>query len=172
MLVVQLLYFVSEKKMIANLQHAREAGCTEVVLLDPTLNQRKDFDGSLRLLARENHDQQFAYFGELRAEEGKQFPFQCRKKGSLESPEDVLLDVNSLVQAAQHGTTETRGTQRNFPFSAIRIESSGTLGNPCKSERISRRAPKNARKTFDFLENISEDNYAVLLSMRFFLQIN
>ena len=41
------LYFVSDEKIIANLKHAREAGATEVVLLDPTVNQRKDFDGFL-----------------------------------------------------------------------------------------------------------------------------
>lgn len=62
------LYFVDEAKIIANLQHARQAGATEVVLLDPTLNQRRDFNDFLKLLARENHDQQFTYFGELRAE--------------------------------------------------------------------------------------------------------
>ncbi len=61
------LYFVDQEKVIANLRHAREAGATEVVLLDPTLNQRKDFDDFLRLLARENHNRQFTYFGELRA---------------------------------------------------------------------------------------------------------
>ena len=43
------LYFVDQDKVIANLRHAREAGATEVVLLDPTLNQRKDFDDFLRL---------------------------------------------------------------------------------------------------------------------------
>ena len=37
---------------------APKRGATEVVLLDPTLNQRKDFDDFLRLLARENHDKQ------------------------------------------------------------------------------------------------------------------
>lgn len=62
------LYFVSEEKIVANLRHARDAGATEVVLLDPTLNQRRDFDGFLKLLARENQGQQFTYFGELRAE--------------------------------------------------------------------------------------------------------
>ncbi len=62
------LYFVDEEKIIANLRHARERGADEVVLLDPTLNQRKNFDEFLRLLARENPDRQFTYFGELRAE--------------------------------------------------------------------------------------------------------
>lgn len=62
------LYFVNEEKIVANLRHARERGATEVILLDPTLNQRKNFDDFLRLLHRENHDHQFRYFGELRSE--------------------------------------------------------------------------------------------------------
>lgn len=62
------LYFVSQEKIVANLQHAREHGATEVVLLDPTLNQRKDFAEFLKLLADCNPGRQFAYFGELRSE--------------------------------------------------------------------------------------------------------
>lgn len=62
------LYFVSQEKIEANLAHARERGAKEVVLLDPTLNQRKEFDEFVKLLARNNPNGQFAYFGELRAE--------------------------------------------------------------------------------------------------------
>ena len=32
-----------------------------------------------------------------RTEKGKQYPIYCRKKGSLEAPEDVYLDVNALA---------------------------------------------------------------------------
>jgi radical SAM superfamily enzyme YgiQ (UPF0313 family) len=62
------LYFVSEEKIVANLEHASRRGAKEVVLLDPTLNQRRNFPNFLRLLARCNPDRQFTYFGELRAE--------------------------------------------------------------------------------------------------------
>ncbi len=62
------LYFVSREKIIANLQHARERGVKEVVLLDPTLNQARNFGEFVRLLADQNPDQQWRYFGELRAE--------------------------------------------------------------------------------------------------------
>ena len=62
------LYFVSRDKIVANLQHAREHGAKEVVLLDPTLNQRKDFSEFLQLLAECNPGRQFEYFGELRSE--------------------------------------------------------------------------------------------------------
>jgi len=62
------LYFVPEEKIVANLRHAAERSVEEVVLLDPTLNQRKDFHGFLRLLAKCNPDHQWTYFGELRGE--------------------------------------------------------------------------------------------------------
>ncbi|MBV9158786.1 MAG: S9 family peptidase, partial [Acidobacteriaceae bacterium] len=32
-----------------------------------------------------------------RTEEGKQYPIQCRRKGSMDSPEEVLLDLNELA---------------------------------------------------------------------------
>jgi len=62
------LYFVSQEKIEANLAHARERGAKEVILLDPTLNQRREFDEFVKMLGRNNPDGQFNYFGELRAE--------------------------------------------------------------------------------------------------------
>ncbi len=62
------LAFVSEEKIVANLEYARRKGVREVVLLDPTLNQGRRFDDFVALLARCNPDRQFTYFGELRAE--------------------------------------------------------------------------------------------------------
>ena len=38
------------------------------------------------------------YYYYSRTEEGKQYPIQCRKKGSLEAKEEVLLDLNELGQ--------------------------------------------------------------------------
>src|SRR5271165_753012 len=31
-----------------------------------------------------------------RTEEGKQYPIQCRRKGTMEAPEEMLLDLNEL----------------------------------------------------------------------------
>jgi len=33
-----------------------------------------------------------------RYEEGKEYPIHCRKKGSIESPEEIILDVNELAK--------------------------------------------------------------------------
>jgi radical SAM superfamily enzyme YgiQ (UPF0313 family) len=61
-------YYLAPENVLANLAHARERGAREVFLLDPTLNQRKDFASFLRLLAQGNPGCGFTYFGELRAE--------------------------------------------------------------------------------------------------------
>ena len=37
------------------------------------------------------------YFYYSRTEEGKQYPIFCRRKGSLEAPEEVTLDLNELA---------------------------------------------------------------------------
>ncbi len=61
-------YYLSAELVRANLRHARERGAEEVFLLDPTLNQRKDFADFLRLLIEENPGRRFSYFAELRGE--------------------------------------------------------------------------------------------------------
>jgi oligopeptidase B len=38
------------------------------------------------------------YFYYSRTEEGKQYPILCRKKGSMDAPEDVMLDLNKLAE--------------------------------------------------------------------------
>ena len=38
------------------------------------------------------------HFYYSRTEEGKQYPIYCRKKGSLEAPEEVTLDLNTLAE--------------------------------------------------------------------------
>ncbi len=38
-----------------------------------------------------------AYWHYSRTEEGKQYPIHCRKRGSLDAPEEVLLDLNALA---------------------------------------------------------------------------
>jgi oligopeptidase B len=38
------------------------------------------------------------YYYYSRTEEGKQYPYMCRKKGSMEAQEEVLLDLNKLAE--------------------------------------------------------------------------
>jgi len=61
-------YYLAPDLIRASLRHARDKGVREVFMLDPTLNQRKDFAEFLTILAEENPGQSFRYFGELRGE--------------------------------------------------------------------------------------------------------
>jgi len=38
------------------------------------------------------------YFYYARSEQGKQYPIRCRRKGSLDAPEEVILDLNELAK--------------------------------------------------------------------------
>ena len=62
------LYMLSGEKIEESLRYARQREVDEVSLLDPTLNQRRDFLDFLRLLARNNPDRRFTCTAELRAE--------------------------------------------------------------------------------------------------------
>src|SRR5687768_12756747 len=42
------------------------------------------------------------YFYYSRTEEGKQYPYMCRKKGSLTGTEEVLLDLNKLAEGHKY----------------------------------------------------------------------
>lgn len=91
------LYYVAEEKIVANLRHARERGATEVVLLDPTLNQGRNFDKFVELLARENPDHQFTYFGELRAEGIKESTARLLKQANFSDVEIGLQSIDPLA---------------------------------------------------------------------------
>jgi oligopeptidase B len=39
-----------------------------------------------------------SYFYYSRTEEGKQYPYLCRRKGSMEGPEEIMLDLNKLAE--------------------------------------------------------------------------
>jgi len=91
------LYYVAEEKIVANLRHARERGAREVVLLDPTLNQGRNFDKFVELLARENPDKQFTYFGELRAEGIKDGTARLLKQANFTEVEIGLQSIDPLA---------------------------------------------------------------------------
>jgi oligopeptidase B len=38
------------------------------------------------------------YYYYTRTEEGKQYPYRCRRRGNMQAPEEVLLDLNALAE--------------------------------------------------------------------------
>lgn len=114
------LYFLSREKIIANLEHAQRRGAREVVLLDPTLNQRRDFDDFLRLLAACNPDRQFTYFGELRAEGINSSSARLLREANFTEVEIGLQSVDPLAQELMDRKNNLKAFERGVR--AIRNE--------------------------------------------------
>jgi radical SAM superfamily enzyme YgiQ (UPF0313 family) len=106
------LYFLSQEKLVANLRHARERGAREVVLLDPTLNQRKDFAGFVRLLAEHNPDGQFTYFSELRAEGINEEIARLLRAANFSEVEIGLQSIDPAAQELMDRKNNLRAFER------------------------------------------------------------
>jgi radical SAM superfamily enzyme YgiQ (UPF0313 family) len=106
------LYFLSEEKIVANLEHAQDRGAKEVVLLDPTLNQRKDFADFLRLLVRHNPDRQFTFFGELRAEGITHETAKLLREANFTEVEVGLQSIDPQAQELMDRKNNLRAVER------------------------------------------------------------
>jgi len=100
------------------------------------------------------------YFYYVRTEAGKQYGIRCRKKGSLDAPEEILLDVNELAkgqtfmslgayQVSDDGnllayTTDNTGF-RQFTLAVKDLRTGKTLVD--KAERVDSVAWANDNKT-------------------------
>src|SRR5687767_13856299 len=66
--------------------------------------QRKLYDEMLSRIQQTDTNVPYrkrGYFYYSRTEEGKEYPIHARKKGSLDAPEEVILDVNRLAEGKQ-----------------------------------------------------------------------
>jgi Radical SAM superfamily/B12 binding domain len=143
------LYFLSEEKIVANLKHARDADVTEVILLDPTLNQRKDFDGFLKLLARENPDQRFTYFGELRAEGIKPETAKLLRAANFTEVEIGLQSIDPATQDLMDRRNNMKAFERGVSSlidAGIRVKVDLIIGLP--GDTVA-----SVRRGFDYLSS-------------------
>ena len=92
------IYRMSAGQIEANLRHACQRGVKEIYLLDPTLNQRPDFAGFLRLLAQGNPDRQFTYSAELRAEGIRAETARLLREANFQEVEVGLQSVDPEAQ--------------------------------------------------------------------------
>lgn len=143
------LYFVDEDKIVANLRHARERAAREVVLLDPTLNQRKDFEGFLQLLARENPDHQFEYFGELRAEGITPRIAQLLRQANFTEVEIGLQSVDPTAQSLMDRRNNLKAFERGIAAmleAGLRVKVDLIIGLP--GDTVS-----SVRRGFEYLKS-------------------
>ena len=78
-----------------------ENAYTDAVMKPTEPLQKKLYDELLRRIKETDVDVPYKYgdyFYYSRTEAGKQYPIRCRRKGSMDAPEEVVLDVNELAQ--------------------------------------------------------------------------
>ncbi len=92
------LYFVSKEKVLQNLQHARDNGAREVYLLDPTLNQRRDFTEFLGWLKEGNPDGRLEYHAELRGEGINAETARLMREANFKQVEIGLQSIDPVAQ--------------------------------------------------------------------------
>ncbi|WP_224368698.1 S9 family peptidase [Hyalangium versicolor] len=78
-----------------------EAAYTAQAMKPTEALQQKLYDEMLGRIQQTDLDVPYrkdGFYYYTRTEEGKQYPIFCRKKGSLDAPEEVLLDANALSE--------------------------------------------------------------------------
>src|ERR1700722_2371211 len=78
-----------------------ENAYTDAVMKPTEPLQKKLYDEMLSRIKETDVEVPYkegGYFYYLRTEAGKQYGIRCRKKGSLDAPEEIVLDVNELAK--------------------------------------------------------------------------
>lgn len=65
------------------------------------------------------------YFYYLRTEQGRNYPIYCRRKGSLEAPEEVILDVNKLAEGHSFYKVASVEQSPNHRLLAFAVDTTG-----------------------------------------------
>jgi radical SAM superfamily enzyme YgiQ (UPF0313 family) len=105
-------YYLRPETIWANLRHAVDRGASEVFLLDPTLNQRKDFADLLHVLAEGNPGRQFTYFGELRGEGITQDTARLLRDANFTEVEVGLQSLSPEAQAKMDRNNNLKAFER------------------------------------------------------------
>lgn len=158
------LYFVSRDKIVANLQHAQTHHAKEVVLLDPTLNQRKDFADFLRLLAECNPNKQFAYFGELRSEGINSEISELLARANFTEVEIGLQSVDPLAQELMDRKNNMKAFERGvraMRANGIRVKVDLIIGLPGDTVESIRRGMRYLKDS-DLYDLVQVFNLAIL----------
>src|SRR2546430_12060811 len=95
-------FWLREKSNPAVLEHLKAEDAYALAMMKPTEGlQAKLYKEMLSHIKQTDQNVPYrfgGYFYYTRTEEGKQYPIFCRKKGSLDAKEEVVLDQNELAK--------------------------------------------------------------------------
>ena len=104
-------FWLREKTNPAVMSHLQaEDAYTETVMKPTAALQEKLYNEMLSHIKQTDRTVPYRsgnYFYYTRTEEGKQYPIYCRKKGSPEAPEEIVLDQNELAKGQKFMSVNT-----------------------------------------------------------------
>jgi radical SAM superfamily enzyme YgiQ (UPF0313 family) len=127
------LYFVSRERVLLNLAHARDRGAREVYILDPTLNQRRDFADFLDVLREGNPDGRLEYHAELRGEGIRPEHARRMREANFKEVEIGLQSVDPVAQKTMDRPTSLKAFERGvraLQEEGIRVKADLIVGLP------------------------------------------
>jgi tRNA A37 methylthiotransferase MiaB len=141
------LHYLSEWALADVLAEAARRGAEEVVLLDPTLNQRRDFEGFCRRLGELNPQRQLRFFGELRAEGITDRSARLLAEAPFTEVEVGLQAIDGRVQDLMGRKNRLAAFERGMAAmldAGIRVKVDLILGLPGDT-------PDSVRRSIDYL---------------------
>jgi oligopeptidase B len=140
-----------------------EAAYTAQVMKPTEALQQKLYDEMLGRIQQTDLDVPFrkgGFYYYTRTEEGKQYAIFCRKKGSLDAPEEVLLDPNVLSEGLKFYRVGTFMVSDDGNLLAYSVDTKGfrqfTLY--VKDLRTGKLGPERIEKTVDYNGAWAADN--------------
>jgi oligopeptidase B len=95
-------YWMRDKNDPETMKHLRAEGDYLDEIMQHTKSLQENLYNEMKARIKENDstvpEKRDGYFYYVRHEEEKQYPIFCRKQGSLEAAEDILLDQNELAE--------------------------------------------------------------------------
>jgi oligopeptidase B len=101
---------------------------TEAVMKPAAALQSKLYDemlGRIQQTDLSTPTRRDGYFYYTRTEEGKQYPIYCRKRGTLEAPEEVLLDGNAMAEGRKYFRVGNFSVSPNHKLLAYSVDYDG-----------------------------------------------
>jgi len=165
-------FWLREKTNPAVLAHLQaEDAYTETVMKPTAALQEKLYKEMLSHIKQTDTNVPYRagnHFYYTRTEEGKQYPIFCRKKGSLEAPEEIVLDQNELAKGQKFMSVGTFQPSNDGNLLAYSTDNTGyrqyvlqvkdlRTGQlfPERIERVTSFAWANDNKTFFY---VTEDS--------------
>jgi oligopeptidase B len=123
-------YWLKDKSSPEVIKYLEEENAYTQTLMKPTENLQEDLYKELLGRIKEtdltvpHRIDDYYYYS--RTEQGKNYPIYCRKKGSLEAPEKLILDVNALAEGHKFFSVGAAAVSPNHNLMAFSTDTTGS----------------------------------------------